>query len=129
MNPSILPALLTFYGLFLVCCGLSAVLFIGAKAKTALISGGISGALSWVLAYFVNNNSIWATEAGRGLSMVLFFVFAWRSTKTLFRIFELLKSDANQDEINSKGIAFLIISLMAVVSLFVFVFQILIDQG
>ncbi|HZX75215.1 MAG TPA: hypothetical protein VFE57_12390 [Cyclobacteriaceae bacterium] len=118
-----LPSLLTFYGLFLITCGIVSVIFIGMKAKTALMSGGMSGALSLFIAYLVSANTQGAVWAGLILSLGLFIVFAWRSTKTLFKIFELLASP-DKEELNGKGIAFLIISLMAVVSIFVFTLQV-----
>jgi len=118
-----LTSLLTFYGLFLIACGIISVIFIGMKAKTALMSGGMSGALSLFIAYLVSINTPGAPWAGVILSLGLFIVFAWRSTKTLFKIFELLGLP-NKEELNGKGIAFLIISLMAVVSIFVFMLQV-----
>ena len=87
------------------------------------MSGGMSGALSLFIAYLVSTNTQGAAWAGLILSLGLFIVFAWRSTKTLFKIFELLGSP-NKEELNGKGIAFLIISLMAVVSIFVFTLQV-----
>jgi len=112
-----------FYGTFLILCGIVSVIFIGPKAKTALISGGMSGLLSILVAYFIRQGSGYAPVFGVILPAALFVVFAWRSTKTLFRIFELLKSDSVKTELNGKGIAFLIISLMAVISLVVFIFH------
>jgi hypothetical protein len=117
-----LPALLFFYGTFLMLCGIVSVIFIGLKAKTALMSGGMSGVLALTAGYFMQSGSNVAFIAGLVLPAALFIVFAWRSTKTLFKVFELIPSGHN--ELNGKGIAFLIISLMAVVSLFVFVIQI-----
>jgi len=118
------PTILTFYGLFLITCGITSVIFIGLKAKTALISGGTSGALALAIAYWHNHgNPSEAGMAGLLLTLALFCVFSWRSTKTLFRVFELIPT-ADPD-LKGKGIAFLIISLMAVVSIFVFVLQLL----
>ena len=122
MNPDKIPALLDFYGIFLIVCGIVSVIFIGLKAKTALISGGMSGVLAITSGYLLHVNTPGAAIAGIVLSGGLFIVFAWRSTKTLFRIFELIPT--KDQELKGKGIAFLIISLMAVISIFVFTQQV-----
>ena len=115
--------LLLFYGCFLILCGIAAVIFIGLKAKTALISGGTSGAIAIILSYLIFEGTAAAVWGGIVLSLLLFCVFSWRSTKTLFAIFELQKT--NHPDLKGKGVAFLIISLMAVVSIFVFALQII----
>jgi hypothetical protein len=112
-----------FYEIFLISCGIVSVFFIGPKAKTALMSGGMAGLLSILIAYFIGDGSGYAPVFGIILPATLFTVFAWRSTKTLFRIFELLLERADKNELNGKGIAFLIISLMAITSLFVLILQ------
>lgn len=114
--------LLIFYGLFLIGCGVTSVLFIGAKAKTALISGGSSGLISILVGYFHSNSSIPFALAAILVPFMLFFVFSWRSTKTFFKLIELIElKDAT---VQTKAIAFLIISLMAVVSIFVVALQV-----
>lgn len=118
--------LLLFYGFFLIVCGIVSVLFIGMKAKTALASGGISGAASLLLAWMVSQDIYSARIAGIVLSFLLFCVFCWRSAKTLFKIFELLQAPALADQVNGKGIAFLVISLMAVVSIVILILQLLV---
>jgi len=120
MNISLL---LSFYGIFLVCCGITSVVLIGPKAKTALISGGTSAAVSLLIAYLVSIQIPGAQLAGIIVSLALFCVFAWRSAKTLFKVFEL--TTAPVKERNGKIIAFLIISLMAVVSMMVLLLQVL----
>jgi uncharacterized membrane protein (UPF0136 family) len=117
------PLILYFYGAFLILCGIISIVFIGMKAKTALASGGTSGVLSIVIGYFFTQGHNWAMVAGIFLSFALLCVFAWRSTKTLHAIFKLIPSQ--HPDLPGKGIAFLIISLMAIVSLFVTMFQIL----
>jgi len=112
-----------FYGIFLIACGVVSVIFIGPKAKTALLSGGMSGLLSILIGYSIGKGSAYALVFGIILPGALFIVFAWRSTKTLFRIFELLSDRADKKELHGKGIAFLIISLMAVTSLVVLLLQ------
>lgn len=124
MNHNMLSTLLYFYGSFLIVCGIVSVIFIGLKAKTALISGGMSGCISLFIGYLISTNAAGARLAGIFVSLALFCVFSWRSTKTLFRIFEILESPVH-DELKGKGIAFLIISLMAVVSIFVLTLQII----
>ncbi|MFN6945769.1 MAG: hypothetical protein ACK4ND_12550 [Cytophagaceae bacterium] len=110
----LVSSLLIFYGLFLILCGITAVVFIGFKAKTALVSGGTAGIMGLVLAYFVSQNAEWARVGGVVLALGLFIVFSWRSTKTLFVLMEMISN--KQEEVKKKGIAFMIISLMAVVS-------------
>lgn len=123
MNTDAIRIILLFYGLFLIGCGISAVIFIGLKAKTALASGGISGCISLLIAYLVSTQNNRAQVAGLLLSFGLFMVFAWRSTKTFIKLTELIPE--KHEDISSKSIAFLIISLMAVISVFVFVLQLI----
>ena len=119
-----ISTLLYVYGSFLILCGTISVIFIGLKAKTALMSGGMSGLLAILIGYFISRGSHTALILGTLLTLGLFIVFSWRSTKTLFRIFELLASPSDKEELEGKGIAFLIISLMAIVSIFVTILQI-----
>ncbi len=123
MYESLVTPLLTFYGSFLILCGIVSVLFIGLKAKTALLSGGTAGSLALLTAYFLSVKATWAPFAGIFLCTALFIVFSWRSAKTLFRVFELIPS--SHEDLRGKGIAFLIISLMAIVTLFTLVLQII----
>jgi hypothetical protein len=122
MNHQLLTNLLYFYGAFLITCGVVSVTFIGSKAKTALISGGTSGITSLVIGYLISIDVPGAKLAGILLALALLIVFSWRSTKTLFKVFELIPSASN--ELKGKGIAFLIISLMAVVSIVVLMLQV-----
>ncbi len=116
--------ILNFYGVFLILCGIVSVIFIGMKAKTALASGGISGVIMILIGYLVSIATHGARWAGIVVTLALFVVFAWRSTKTLFKIFELIPSA--HKELKGKGIAFLIISLMAVVSMVMLVLQLIV---
>ncbi|HVD98829.1 MAG TPA: TMEM14 family protein [Cytophagaceae bacterium] len=122
MYYSLLSSLLCCYGLFLILCGIVSVIFIGMKAKTALISGGTSGGLSLMISYFASQQNSWTPYAGFFLCTALLIVFSWRSSKTLFRFAEMIRE--NHPETNGKGIAFLIISLMAVVTIFSLILQI-----
>ncbi|MBC7451422.1 MAG: hypothetical protein H7259_08035 [Cytophagales bacterium] len=121
IHPALIP-LFTFYGIFLITCGIISVLFIGSKAKTALLSGGMSGCISLCIAYSLYNGIYAAVFAGLFVCTALFIVFSWRAAKTLFKLFELIP--VQDVELKTKGIAFLIISLMAVVSVFVLILQI-----
>ena len=123
MQNQILSLVIASYGVFLICCGITAVIFIGLKAKTALVSGGGSGSIALLIAFLVSKNFEWAPLAGLIFSLALFMVFSWRCTKTLFAIFKLIP--LAHDDLKGKGIAFLIIALMAVVSLIVFGFQLI----
>ena len=122
MGQSFVATLLYCYGTFLITCGIVAVTFIGMKAKTALASGGTSGVLAIFIGWLISNGTSGGQWAGIILSLLLLIVFSWRSTKTLHKIFELIPS--SHPDLNGKGIAFLIISLMAVVSVFVLILQI-----
>jgi hypothetical protein len=122
MNCSPLVNLLLFYGLFLIISGIVSVIFIGMKAKTALVSGGTAGGLILVTAFLVSKEVSVAAYAGLFLALALFIVFSWRATKTLFRLVEIIPT--GHEELKGKGIAFLIISLMAVVSLVVLLLQV-----
>jgi hypothetical protein len=122
-------SLLTLYGVFLILCGIVSVVFIGMKAKTALASGGISGVVALLMAWLISRDIDSGRIGGIALAIMLFLVFSWRSTKTLFKIFELLQVPTPGDELKGKGIAFLIISLMAVVSIVIVILQLLICTG
>ncbi|MBO9702148.1 MAG: hypothetical protein J7604_18205 [Sporocytophaga sp.] len=114
--------LLAAYGVFLILCGIVSVIFIGFKAKTALLSGGTSGVISILISVLMCNHIGSAKYAGLLVVTALFIVFSWRSTKTLFTLMEMI-SIAHEDR-KGKAIAFLIISLMAIVSIFTIMLQI-----
>ena len=113
--------ILIFYGFFLITCGIGSVLFIGMRAKTALLSGGTSGVISILVGYFYRLHNMPLTTIAILIPLALFIVFSWRSSKTLFKLIELISNKST--ETNSTAIAFLIISLMAVVSIFTFAIQ------
>jgi hypothetical protein len=121
MNPMFIPSLLFFYGVFLICCGIAAVSLIGFKAKTALISGGLSGITAITIGHFISQGSTLAQPAGVLICLALFIVFCWRSAKTLFVLLEWVPE--RHPDMKGKAIAFLIISLMAVVSIVVLLLQ------
>jgi hypothetical protein len=119
----IIVRLLFFYGIFLITCGIVSVIFIGMKAKTALASGGTSGIIAIVLGHLVSTGVNEAKLGGIFLCLALSVVFAWRSTKTLFKVFELIP--ASHEDLKGKGIAFLIISLMAAISIMTLILQLI----
>lgn len=121
MNSLFIPSLLFYYGVFLIACGIGAVSLIGLKAKTALMSGSMSGIVAIVIGHFVSQGSEVAKIAGIVVCFALFIVFCWRSAKTLFKVFELIPE--RHEDLKGKAIAFLIISLMAVVSIIVTLLQ------
>ena len=121
MNLLFVPSLLFYYGAFLIVCGIASVALIGWKAKTALVSGGLSGVIVITIGHFISQGSTVAQVAGLLWCLALFGVFCWRSAKTLFTLFELIPE--RHPDLKGKGIAFLIISLMAVVSIIVLLLQ------
>lgn len=123
MPTHIVSTLLYTYGVFLILSGITSVIFIGMKAKTALASGGFAGMISILTAYLISTETTGAQFAGILITFALFCVFSWRSTKTLFTIFNMIPEKS--PDLKGKGIAFLVISLMAVVSLFVTFIQIM----
>jgi hypothetical protein len=121
MTSMFIPSLLFYYGTFLILCGIASVMLIGMKAKTALASGGLSGIIAITIGHFISEGSGVAQAFGILVCLMLFIVFCWRSAKTLFTVFELIPE--HHPDLKGKAIAFLIISLMAVVSLMVFLLQ------
>lgn len=121
MNSMFIPSLLFYYGLFLILCGITSVALIGMKAKTALASGGLSGVIAITIGHFISQGSAVAQVAGLVVCLMLFIVFCWRSAKTLFTLLELIPE--RHPDLKGKAIAFLIISLMAVVTLIVLLLQ------
>lgn len=112
---------LFIYGVFLIVCGIVAVTFIGSRAKTAVISGTFSGILAIGCGYCISRGHSWAYPLGLALSLALLCVFSWRCTKTLFTVFEIIPE--KHPQLKGKGIAFLIIGCMALVSLLSFLLQ------
>ncbi len=115
------PALLFYYGVFLILCGIASVILIGWKAKTALVSGGLSGVIAITIGHFISQGTAGAQAAGLVVCLGLFIVFCWRSAKTLFKVLELIPE--RHPDLKGKAIAFLIISLMAVVTVVVLLLQ------
>lgn len=114
----VLANLILFYGLFLIVSGIAAVVFIGWKAKTALVSGGTTGSIALFISNMLSNDVRVFMYAALVLPIMLFVVFSWRATKTFFRLIEMIAE--SDEEVNLKAIAFMIIGMMAIVSLVVF---------
>ena len=121
MNSLIVPSLLFYYGVFLSVCGIASVTLIGWKAKTALVSGGTSGIIIITIGHFISLGSTLAQSAGLLVCFALFIIFCWRSAKTFFNVLALMPE--RHPDLKGKAIAFLIISLMAVVSVIVLLLQ------
>jgi len=121
MNSLFVPPLLFYYGIFLILSGVASVSLIGFKAKTALASGGISGVIAITIGHFISQGTAGAQAAGLVVCLGLFIVFCWRSAKTLFKVFELIPE--RHPDLKGKAIAFLIISLMAMITVVVLLLQ------
>jgi uncharacterized membrane protein (UPF0136 family) len=67
------------FGIFLILCGVAGYLSNPAGAKTALLSGGIFGALSALWGGLMLRGFAWAKIAAWVSTMVLVAAFAWRS--------------------------------------------------
>jgi hypothetical protein len=120
----IASVLLVIYGCFLIGWGIMAVVLIGLKAKTALISGGFTGLMAIGVGYWIHSGSPYAPVVGIILTLALFGVFAWRSTLTFYKVAEYIPE--RHIDLNDKIKAFLIIAMMAVVSMVVSLFQLVI---
>jgi hypothetical protein len=127
MSSMFIPSLLFYYGTFLVLCGITSVMLIGIRAKTALVSGGLSGVIAITIGHFISQGSSVAQVAGIVVCLALFIVFSWRSAKTLFTVLALVPE--RHPDLRGKAIAFLVISLMAVVSVLVLMVQLAVITG
>jgi uncharacterized membrane protein (UPF0136 family) len=67
------------YGIFLIAAGAVGFLSNPEKAKTALISGGTFGALSFALGVMMKRGAAWSLTAARVLTLLLSGVFVWRA--------------------------------------------------
>lgn len=121
--PPSLSTLFLIYGIFLILCGITAVSFIGLKAKTALISGGTSGIMAILTSWLYAQQHAAGMILGLFICSGLLVIFSWRSTKTLFALITLIQDKSS--DAKGKAIAFLIISTMAVMTLFTLSMQIL----
>jgi len=70
---------LLFFGTYLIAAGLAGYLSNPEKAATALISGGLFGALSIGCGLLLRRGISFAAKLGIGLCALLTFTFAWRS--------------------------------------------------
>ncbi len=122
MHPSPIDCLLYSYGVFLITCGITAVIFIGWKAKTALISGGLSALISITVAHQISQGEDWAKISGVVAVLALAMVFAWRASASFFQLIQMIQEKA--PDVKKKAVAFLIIALMCVVSVVVEILQV-----
>ena len=67
------------FGIFLILCGVSGYLSNPAWAKTALMSGGMFGALSALWGVLMMKGFAWAKIAAWVSTLLLVGAFAWRS--------------------------------------------------
>lgn len=68
------------YGIFLIVVGVVGFASNPEKAKTALISGGLFGALSLVTWVLLGRGMNWALRAGTIMVSFLALVFTWRAS-------------------------------------------------
>jgi len=68
------------YGLFLILIGLAGYLSNPEKAKTALMSGGLFGALAIACGVLRMRGALWAGKAALGITGFLALIFTWRAT-------------------------------------------------
>jgi uncharacterized membrane protein (UPF0136 family) len=68
------------YGAFLLLAGVAGYLSNPEKARTALLSGGLFGALSLLWGWLAMGGRRWALAAALGTTGLLALVFAWRAT-------------------------------------------------
>lgn len=68
------------YGVFLVAMGAAGYLSNPEKAATALMSGGIFGALSMLWGWLISRGMGWARWAAATTTTLLVIVFAWRAS-------------------------------------------------
>ena len=74
-----------------------------------------------IIGHFISQGSETARWAGVLVCFALFIVFCWRSAKTLFTLSDFIA--ARHPDVRDKATAFLIIILMAVVSIVVVLLQ------
>jgi len=78
------------YGIFIISIGILGVCYNPAtgaygynpKAKSAIISGGICGALALLWAFFLFSGQEWAITAAMVTTGLFLLAFVWRGTKT-----------------------------------------------
>lgn len=113
--------LFAFFGVFLLACGAVAVDLAGEQAKTALITGGIGGALALLAGHFLNRGKRWAFWLGAGESGLLTVLLAWRSGTYFIQLLEMVQVQLEPaDATQTAGMAFLLTTAMLVIALLTF---------
>ena len=79
---------LILYGAFLILAGLAGYLSNPEKAKTALMSGGMFGALSILWGVLGARGVRWSLPAARVTTGLLVLVFAWRASVGWLAVFD-----------------------------------------
>ena len=79
---------LIFYGVFLILAGLAGYLSNPEKAKTALMSGGMFGALSILWGVLGARGVRWSLPAALVTTGLLVLVFAWRASVGWLAVFD-----------------------------------------
>jgi len=110
--------LFAFFGAFLLACGAVAVDVAGEQARTALITGGIGGALGLLAGHFLYRSRRWAFWIGAAEAGLLTVLLGWRAGTYFIRLLEMVQlKDEPADATETAGMAFLLTTAMLVISL------------
>lgn len=109
--------LFAFFGFFLLACGAVAVDLAGEQAKTALITGGIGGAIALLAGHFLNRGKRWAFLAGTIEAGLLTLLLGWRAGTYFIRLLEMVQQNNEPAEATqTAGMAFLLTAAMLVIA-------------
>lgn len=109
--------LFAFFGAFLLACGAVAVDIAGEQAKTALITGGIGGALALLAGHYLKRGKRWAFMLGAGEAGLLTILLGWRAGTYFIRLLEMVQSNSETAEATqTAGMSFLLTTAMLVIS-------------
>lgn len=110
--------LFAFFGAFLLACGAVAVDLAGEQAKTALITGGIGGAIALTAGHFLKRGKSWAFVLGAGEAGLLTLLLGWRAGTYFIRLLEMVQQNTETADVTqTAGMAFLLTTAMLVISL------------
>jgi uncharacterized membrane protein (UPF0136 family) len=116
-----LSILFFFYGLYMIVCGIIPLFFLGQAARSAFVSGVVTGGLAIVFAYFLHQGRLWAFWAGNLLAVFLLGIFAFRASASFLRLVDLI-AYGDSFQLPEKAVGFLILSSMFLISLIVLCF-------